>query len=253
MPLRNRRKPLQGRPDPRLILVRRQSGYNIRRRLLPVLAFCLGATVVVLAIQLFPEQVIDAAWQQEYLNIKDENKKLKAALSGASSVSDDPGPADLIEERALEKIRQENLALQRRISELETELSLYRSVLSPGESDKKGLQVERFDLYPTDVAGRFRYRLVLIQAGEARDLIEGLFDIHVIGLLDGEPHELKLPIPASSESEPGNRFRFRYLHRVESDLVLADGFLPENVVIKAKTIGRKPELVERQFVWRINL
>lgn len=149
-----------------------------------------------------------------------------------------------VERKASEAVRREVRALNEKIYGLEKEITFYRNIMSPGGGADK-LRIQRLE-WSRRAAGMVHFKLVLTQVTEKRELIQGSVRLELKGAQDGEGRSLGLADLGQEEDIP---FRFRYFQELEGEFALPQGFRPETVRVTARSKGRKPVEVEREFSW----
>ena len=153
-----------------------------------------------------------------------------------------------VDRKATEGIRQTVKELKAQIATLEEEVSFYKGIMAPSSNDK-GLRVSKIDIQPQDVAGRFRYSIMMTQVADNSSYISGLAAVNFIGVKDGEKVILPLRDMDASVTDLGVKFRFRYFQEVAGDIVLPENFIPEQVQVVLQSTGDKAQRVEQTIDW----
>jgi hypothetical protein len=155
-----------------------------------------------------------------------------------------------VDSRATEEVRQTMEALQDEIALLNEEIKFYKGVMVPNAEDK-GLRIERLSLEDTPVPNRFRYSLLLTQIVDKHDFVQGGVEIALLGS-EGE-FDLQLSLSDMNEAAKDIiGFRFRYFQNIDGELDVPIGFEPREVVIIARSSGRKSQRLEKKFGWQLN-
>lgn len=153
-----------------------------------------------------------------------------------------------IDQRASLDVRDEFSALQDKVQTLRKELAFYRGIVSPSDN-KAGLKIQRFDLRPGVLAGRYTYKLTLTQVKRNDRFVQGVIEMDVEGLQDGESKVLSF---TGLRVDNGDvlKFKFRYFQDFEGEIQLPTSFDAQRVTIRVGTTGkdRLPEL-EKTFDW----
>ncbi len=145
------------------------------------------------------------------------------------------------------EVRNEFAALQDQMLALSRELDFYRSIVSPKDG-KIGLQIQHFEVKAGSSGGVFSYQLMLIQVQRNERYVRGVIEIEVEGVEDGRKRVLSLSALGSEKKDL--KFKFRYFQEFGGELVIPEGFLPENVTIKVRPTGKgKPPGVEKTMEW----
>lgn len=131
-----------------------------------------------------------------------------------------------------------------KIRELERELTFYRNILAPGESDK-GLQVSQFVLTTTG-PGSANWQVSLLQAGSQGNMMQGLATVDLIYLLDGQEQRMEV-LNSSGNREFG--FKFRYFQHLTGVIDLADNITPIALEVRARQYGTNSVPITKRFDW----
>ncbi len=148
-----------------------------------------------------------------------------------------------IDRTAYQELDQALAASTRQIAELREELNFYRNIISPADR-KRGVQIQAFRVTAGALPGRYRYKLVLIQAFDHKKRAKGRVAITITGLRGGERQAFQVPAgPATPLA-----FDFRYYQNLEGEMVLPEGFHPERVTIQV-TANRPGGGGRREMDW----
>ncbi|MEL0068480.1 MAG: DUF6776 family protein, partial [Gammaproteobacteria bacterium] len=131
-----------------------------------------------------------------------------------------------------------------KIRELERELTFYRNILAPGESDK-GLQVSQFVLTTTGPVSA-NWQVSLLQAGSQGNMMQGLATVDLIYLLDGQEQRMEV-LNSSGNREFG--FKFRYFQHLTGVIDLADNITPIALEVRARQYGTNSVPITKRFDW----
>lgn len=195
--------------------------------------------------------------ERQYLVTGADNARLSQSLGQAqdevSSLRSElaiAGRSNLVDQRVTEEVQSTVSALRQRIMQLEQDVSFYRQVLSP-ESDELGLIIAEFDVTPVDDAGHFHYKAVFRQAGAGDRVLEGKVQIAIAGRADEQRQVLALDkiLPEDKTFDPA--LNFRYFQNLEGEFILPEGFVPEQVEVKAETSKPTAIKVEKIFSWSV--
>ena len=122
----------------------------------------------------------------------------------------------------------------------------YKSVMAPGASE--GLQIEKMVLQPEDKSGYYRYRLVLVQAGDNRNYLSGDISLALRGSRDGESFSLNGTDWLEDGSE--TRFRFRYFQELNGRFQVPEGVELEAIDVEAESGGRNRYQTQKTVKWQ---
>lgn len=138
--------------------------------------------------------------------------------------------------------------LQARIQAQEEELAFYRGIISP-EDGAAGLRVESLELRPVDSGHSYVLHLVLVQAITHDRRVSGTVRFDFAGSMDGEPVEFGLDELVSDDAGGDLAYSFRYFQDLQRQLVLPDGFEPDEVLMELRPREPSGEALEQAFEW----
>ncbi len=155
-----------------------------------------------------------------------------------------------LERQASERVRQENVQLQNKVSELQEAVNFYKSIMVPRKNDK-GLRVEKLELSSTVNKRRFKYKVVMTQVADNSSFIEGKVSMSLVGVRKGKKESMPFENISSDYESGGVTFKFRYFQDVAGEIVLPDEFVPEQIEVIAQSKGRKATRLEKRFDWKV--
>lgn len=217
------------------------------------ISFILALLVVALGGYFYGQ--FDAA--RQYLVTSADNERLSLSLQQAQDEINSmrselaiAGRSNLVDQRATEEVQSTVSALRLRVSQLEQDVSFYRQVMSP-DSDELGLIIAEFDVTPLESAGRYHYKAVFRQAGAGDRVLEGKVQIDIAGHIDEQRQVLSLTaiLPENRTFDPA--LNFRYFQNLEGEFILPEGFVPEQVEVKAESSKPTAIKVEKIFSWSV--
>ncbi|MHA7881457.1 MAG: DUF6776 family protein [Saccharospirillum sp.] len=153
-----------------------------------------------------------------------------------------------VDRQANEDVRQVNRELASRIARLEEEVALYQGIMSPA-LEGEGLRVQELRLTPTSAERRYRYQLMLTQVGDNSDDLQGFVGVNLVGTQDGERVAIALKDISEEIDEVDIQFRYRYFQDFRGDLVLPEGFTPDQIQVVAQAVGNRSARVEMTYNW----
>ena len=235
--------------DPELILVpnrpQRSGWYWVLMALL-VIASVIGGVALVYYLGIKDEiEVI-----QERRELKLEKKKLQQQLLDVQGKAAIHKHGSELERRASERVRQENIQLQNRVSELEEAVTFYKSIMAPKKNDK-GLRIERLEITPTYNSSRYKYKVVMIQVADNRSYISGKVTMNLWGVREGQKLSIPFDAMTNDMDASGAQFKFRYFQDVEGEINVPGDFIPEQIEVIAQSKGRKATRLEKRFDWKV--
>jgi hypothetical protein len=157
-----------------------------------------------------------------------------------------------VDAQAARSLRETISELRGRVAGLREEVTFYKRLMAPSTIER-GLQIAEFELDRGEAENQFTYRLLLTQAEERRDWVQGGVELEVQGVRstpDGGSVEevLSLTELADTEAYPLG-FRFRYFQNLSGTVTLPEGFRPRAVLVTLTPKGRSAERSERSFDW----
>lgn len=135
--------------------------------------------------------------------------------------------------------------LEEELKEKQSQITFYRTVMAP-EDLETGFQVFRLDLDATRDEDRWRYNLVLSQLGDNNRFVSGHVNVELVGYSEGNRRVLSFEEVSGDLDESDIKFRFRYFQTVDGELIVPDGFAPEEIRVIAVTGNDRSE---RSFPW----
>jgi len=127
--------------------------------------------------------------------------------------------------------------LQAQLARQAQELAFYRGIVEQGASDA-GVRVQQMRIVPGKAPGRFRIRLTLVQTVRPDTTVVGLLGLRVDGQ-GGGPVTAELP------------FSFRYFQRLEPDVRLPQGFVPERLTVELRPGRKGARPASQSWLWSV--
>ncbi|MCP4270859.1 MAG: hypothetical protein GY781_02670 [Gammaproteobacteria bacterium] len=134
---------------------------------------------------------------------------------------------------------------QQHIRELERELTFFRSIMAPEES-QKGLQIARFSWQQQDQE-TINWQISLIQAGSQGRAISGYVMLQLRGMQGNK--EVILPLKNEKQGDRFN-FRFKYFQHLIGSLKLDENIVPISVNVKAYPTLKGQPIIDIEFPWQ---
>lgn len=179
--------------------------------------------------------------------ISDLNDKLLALRQKVATIS---SGAD-VDKKAIEEVRLANKALQEEKAELVEQINFYRGLMEP-KGSQKGLSIRNFNIFPTTMKTRYRYKLIIQQLAAKEKVLVGYANILINGSQAGIKKTYSIHELSQQESQKDIKLRFRYFQVLEGEVELPEGFKPESIMVLAESRGRDPQKLEKNFGWLIN-
>ncbi|MCG8668846.1 MAG: hypothetical protein MI867_05490 [Pseudomonadales bacterium] len=234
-------------PDTRMILVPYEEGRQTKRRLLIFIALIIFAVAGLFAgYQLGVTDQTNAVVERDELVIKNStlDKKINQLQEQVAIYKH----GSELEKQATERVRQENVQLQNRVSELEEAVTFYKGIMAPKSNDK-GLRIEKATFEATKDPNRIRFKVVLTQVADNRSYVSGRVNINIHGMDNGEKKALSIATLSEDMESDGAKFKFRYFQDIVGEVQLPGGFIPEHIEVIAQSTGRKAMRLEKKFDW----
>lgn len=156
--------------------------------------------------------------------------------------------AKQVDAEAYATMRAERMAQANEMRALREELNFYRGIMSPSKA-KVGLQAQDFQVEPLSLAERrYAISLMMVQIKGNQQVARGNLELTLKGVQDGKPRHYSLA-DLAVEKHDQIKYRFRYFQPVEDVWVLPEGFVPNQLNVKAvSAIASQPSL-EWTFQW----
>lgn len=229
------------------VVIRHRPGYRLRRSLI-LLVFSVVSAVI-------GYMVGTAEDGFRISNVVETRDSLKRELTALRKVHTESQQRLInlergrsIDEQALHQARRAIMTLETRIAELESDLTFYRNIMAPSETNE-GLQVDKMILRPARGEGRYDFKLVLTQVGNNKNYISGQVAVNVVGMRNDEKQVIALRDLSADIDDLGIKLRFRYFQDVEGELQVPEGFEPLEIHVVAQAQGAKSTKAERTFDW----
>lgn len=139
--------------------------------------------------------------------------------------------------------------LQRKIQEQRDAIEFYRGIISPADGGR-GLRVQDLRLAKGKGEREYSVRLVLVQVKQHDRSVKGQVEFSIEGAQNGvaTTYTLEELLP---ENEDSNwPFSFRYFQEFDRQLILPDGFEPEQITIEARSQTKSIASVKQSFLWQ---
>ncbi len=164
--------------------------------------------------------------------------KENAQLQGSAKIEND----------AYQRANDSLVKLQQEILALREELVFYQGIVSP-EQLALGINIQSFELKKKNSDGLYRYKLVLTKRGKSNQVVKGTIEFSVKGQQDGQSSDIPLAELKQDFEASDLKFSFRYFQVFEGDLLLADGFNPDEIELMIKPTTRKIKNFSESISW----
>ncbi len=152
-----------------------------------------------------------------------------------------------VEREAGRGLQLELIQLRKEGDELKNEVALLRSLIS---TKRGSLYIKRFEIHPTDTAGKYRYQLIVAQALDNVGTTKGKLSISILGKLDGKSKRIELK-QFSEDAVASHALKFKHYQEVNGVINLQEGFEPESVEMEIKPDSKKQSKMNEQFNWQV--
>ncbi len=156
--------------------------------------------------------------------------------------------ASFVDKGSVDDVRQSNRELSDRIAQLEEEIALYQGIMSP-TVDSAGLTIQEVTLTPTPTDNRYRFKVMLTQVGKNTNYLRGFVGINVVGVQNSEVVAFPLKELSSEINDVDIKFRYRYFQDFKGELVLPEGFTPDQIQVIAQSVGTNAARIEKAYNW----
>ncbi|MHB8717214.1 MAG: DUF6776 family protein, partial [Sulfuricaulis sp.] len=171
--------------------------------------------------------------------LQDGNQKLQEALAGAQRTIQ-------MDQAAYQDLDKSLKASAQEIIKLHEELDFYRNIISPADN-KSGLHIQNLYIESAGSANQYHYKLVLIQALQHENMIQGRANFEISGLRAG--NEVVLRIPTANEHPIA--VSFKYFQDIEGKLNLPQNFQPKRVKVYITSPGGAP-IAQTVYNWPLS-
>jgi hypothetical protein len=211
-------------------------------------AICVGLVIVAYLYG------FDQGLQEEKVLVSERNE-LRVLLSESRAREDSLRQqvavlenASFVDKESTDTVRTVNRELSDRIAELEEENALYQGIMSPSLT-ASGLTIQEVSLGKTVSNNRFRFKVMLTQVGNNKDYLRGFVGINILGVQNSEITAYPLKELSSDVSDIDIKFRYRYFQDFKGELVLPDGFTPDQIQVIAQSVGQNSARIEKSYEW----
>ncbi len=181
---------------------------------------------------------------QQAVILKKEAERLQQELANLKL-------AAAVDAQAYEDVRRETVEQKVRITELEQDISVYRSMVSKSDTaNPQGISMGTFRVTGSGGVRGYKYKFVVRQLVATNKAFKGTLSLKITGTRAEQPLTIPLHQVSQQASEEAIPLEFKYFQSIEGDLLLPEGFEPERVDVVVKSVGGKqPTHIERQLDW----
>ncbi len=157
-----------------------------------------------------------------------------------------------IEHAAYTDIEASLVELQAKIQEQQDAIAFYRGIVSPADGNA-GLRVQDLKLSRLDRERAWNVRLVLVQAMKHDRKVSGEVVLTVSGMENGRPTTYSYTDLRSDAADGSWEFSFRYFQDFDREIMLPDGFEPEEITIAVQSRTRSIASIQESYSWASHL
>ena len=154
-----------------------------------------------------------------------------------------------VEREAGRGLQLELVQMRREADELKNEVALLRSLIS---SKRGSLYIKRFEIYPAETTGKYRYQLIVAQALDNAGTTKAKLSLSILGKLDGKKKRVEMK-EFSADAVSSLALEFKHYQEVNGyfDIQDQDGFQPETVEVEIKSKDKKQGSFNKLFPWKV--
>ena len=155
-----------------------------------------------------------------------------------------------VDRKANEKVRSEVVDLKTRVAELEQDNTFYRSLMRPASGDK-GLVVDAPVITASNLPNVYQYNVVIKQIVTQHRLVSGYLEFELLGKQGDTLRRLALKDLSDTISVERIKLKFKYFQRIDGEMLLPDGFVPERIELKVVTQRPNKATIDKKFGWSL--
>lgn len=152
-----------------------------------------------------------------------------------------------IDQEAAKQLREDLTRLQSERLELKEELTLVETLRS-GKTPDTRLRVSKFKVTKLASKRRFRYSMTTTLAPEQKKSVTASVNIRVSGTQNDAPKDLNLLLLGKKKKE-SRTIKFKHLYMFEEEVLLPEGFDPEQVTVDITTNNKNVKNLTSSFPW----
>jgi hypothetical protein len=137
--------------------------------------------------------------------------------------------------------------LQDEIYRLRAELEFYEGIMTSARATD-GLSIQGLYIEPMQEEQNYRFKLILTLVSKSDKVAEGMVEMTLEGLQDGAARVLNFE-DLVLNLMPDLTFKFKNFKRLEGNMVLPEGFIPQRVIVRLHSKDKTLSNIERVFSW----
>lgn len=154
-----------------------------------------------------------------------------------------------VDQQSSDSMQQSFAGLQAMLQKQQEELAFYKAIVTPAAGASSEPQVQRVEVQPDAVAGRYRLLLVLIQPMQASANVQGTLQVRVMGMRQGQSVSLDLQDLLVDKSTAALKFGYRYFQNLEQLIELPADFQPLTVQVVLHAAQHAEQ--RQEFAWQV--
>lgn len=151
-----------------------------------------------------------------------------------------------IDRAALESVRAEVSLLKSEVAALDEQNAFYRNLIAPTDGER-GINFGRVSVKPTETPGVFDFTVVIQQIATKHRPVSGSVRLEIKGMQAGE--EALLPLSQLGDSPDILPLEFTYFQTLAGTITLPEGFMPQALVLAARSVKPASKRIEQTFSW----
>ena len=187
---------------------------------------------------------ISQAFEDHIIQLDDKILDLKQEVAILETNRD-------VDKASYKEVELELTSLEDKIQEQRDAIAFYRGIVSPSDGNA-GLRVQDLKLIRGKAEREFTLSLVLVQAMKHDRKVSGDVTLSVEGNQGGVETTYDLTQLMSESADKAWPFSFRYFQNFDRQLVLPDGFTPEQIKVEVRSRTRSISSIEESFAWSVS-
>ena len=153
-----------------------------------------------------------------------------------------------VNQAALIQLRDDLSNRDSRISELETNLSFFRSLMVSGKL-AEGIGMQPIEIIDLGDARHFAFRIIVQQQAKKHNLVKGTLTANIYGVRKGQFESHTLAALSQDLKQDIIPLRFRYFQKIKGQLKLPEGFTPQGIDAVVRSSSPSRVTVEKKWPW----
>jgi septal ring factor EnvC (AmiA/AmiB activator) len=155
-----------------------------------------------------------------------------------------------VDRKANTEVRAKVVELETQLADLKQNNTFYRSLMRPAAGDK-GIVVDAPSVVPKNTPGEYTYNIVVKQIVAQHQQVSGYLTLVLVGKQSGETASLSLKDISDDVADERIRLNFKYFQRIEGDMTLPKGFVPDKIEMQVVIQNPKKAVIDKKFGWLV--